>query len=106
MLEKVFSNLISNALRYGKTISSITFTGDIQDEVFRVVCEDDGEGIAEEDKPRLFTRGFGKHTGFGLFLSREILSITGFTIAETSEPGHGARFEIRIPAGVWRFRKT
>jgi len=106
MLEKVFSNLISNALRYGKTITSITFTGDILDEVFRVVCEDDGAGIATEDKPRLFTRGFGKHTGFGLFLSREILSITGFTIAETSEPGHGARFEIRIPTGAWRFRRS
>jgi len=106
MLEKVFSNLISNALRYGETITSITVTGDVLNGVFRVVCEDDGAGIAEEDKPRLFTRGFGKHTGFGLFLSREILSITGFTIAETSEPGRGARFEIRIPAGVWRFRKT
>ncbi len=106
MLEKVFSNLIGNALRYGETITSITFTGDGKKDVFLVVCEDDGVGIATEDKPRLFTRGFGKHTGFGLFLSREILSITGFTIAETGEPGRGARFEIRIPAGVWRIRKT
>jgi signal transduction histidine kinase len=36
--------------------------------------------------------GFGRHTGLGLFLSREILSITGITITETGEPGKGAVF--------------
>jgi len=106
MLEKVFLNLISNAVSYGQTITSVSFTGNVRNGEFLVVCEDNGIGIPEEDKPRLFTRGFGKHTGFGLFLSREILSITGFTIEETGTPGRGARFEIRVPAGVWRFRKT
>ena len=48
-------------------------------------------------------RGFGEHTGLGLFLSREILSITGITIAETSEPGKGARFEMIVPKGAYRF---
>ena len=102
MLEKVFSNLIGNALQYGETLTCISFTGDVRDDEFRLVCEDNGVGIAKDDKPRLFTRGFGKHTGLGLFLSREILSITGFTFTETGEPGHGARFEIHIPAGAWR----
>jgi len=103
MLEKVFSNLVSNALQYGETITNISFTGEVHNDEFLVVCEDNGVGIPEKDKPRLFTRGFGKHTGLGLFLSREILSITGFTIMENGTPGKGARFEIRIPPGAWRF---
>jgi signal transduction histidine kinase len=37
-----------------------------------------------------------------LFLSREILAITGITITENGEPGKGARFEITVPKGAWR----
>ena len=68
-----------------------------------LVCKDDGAGIASEDKIRLFERGYGKHTGLGLFLSREILSITGITIRETGEPGNGARFEMVVSRGEYRF---
>lgn len=102
MLDKVFSNLISNAIHYGGTITRITFTGGVCGAGFRIVCEDDGVGIPDEDKPRLFTRGFGRHTGLGLFLSKEILSITGFSITETGRPGTGARFEIVVPPEAWR----
>jgi hypothetical protein len=52
---------------------------------------------------RLFMKGFGKNTGPGLFLSREILAITGISITETGEPGSGARFEIRVPEGESRY---
>jgi PAS domain-containing protein len=55
-----------------------------------------------EDKPQLFTKGFGRHTGLGHYLSREILSITGITITENGEPGNGARFGIIMPKGMWR----
>jgi signal transduction histidine kinase len=67
-----------------------------------IACEDDGAGIREDDKKRLFEQGYGKNTGLGLFLSREILSITGITITETSEPGKGARFEILVPKSAYR----
>ncbi|MDD5189181.1 MAG: ATP-binding protein, partial [Methanoregula sp.] len=70
-----------------------------------IVCEDDGVGISAEDKKRLFTRGFGKNTGLGLFLSREILAITGITITENGVPGKGARFEITVPKGMWRMTR-
>jgi signal transduction histidine kinase len=52
---------------------------------------------------RIFEQGFGKNTGLGLFLSREILAITGLTITENSVPGKGARFEITVPKGAYRF---
>ena len=105
MLEKVFYNLFDNAVKYGgKKMSSITVTSRQAGEDLIIVVEDDGDGIAEEDKRRLFERGFGKNTGLGLFLSREILAITGIAIQETGEPARGARFEIRVPKGKFRSR--
>jgi signal transduction histidine kinase len=62
--------------------------------------------VAPEEKDKIFLKGFGKHTGLGMFLIREILSITGMTIRETGTPGTGVRFEIRIPAGAFKFRPT
>jgi PAS domain S-box-containing protein len=103
LFERVFYNLIDNALRYGGPgMTAIRISSRASGTARVIVVEDDGAGIAAGDKERLFTRGFGHHTGLGLFLSREILSITGITIAETSNPGSGARFEITIPEGVWR----
>jgi signal transduction histidine kinase len=69
------------------------------------VFADNGVGITEEDRKHLFERGFGKHTGLGLFLSREILSITGIAITENGTPGTGARFEITVPKGMYRVIK-
>ncbi len=98
LFEKVFYNLIDNALRYGgPKMTSICFFMRETGGGITIICEDDGEGLSAEDKGRLFERGFGHNTGLGLFLSREILSITGITITETSEPGQGARFEMIIP---------
>jgi signal transduction histidine kinase len=67
-----------------------------------IIYEDDGEGIPAGDKEHIFRRGFGKHTGLGLFLSREILAITGITIRESGEPGKGVRFEILVPGDMYR----
>ena len=103
LFEKVFYNLIDNALRYGgPAMTRIRFLSQETEAGLILAIEDDGTGITAEDKVRLFTKGFGHHTGLGLFLSREILSITGITITENGEPGHGARFEITVPNGAWR----
>ena len=61
-----------------------------------------GEGIPAAYKEKCFERGVGKNTGWGLFLVREILAVTRITIAETGEPGKGARFEMHIPADTFR----
>ena len=68
-----------------------------------ITCENDGVGIPPEEKKQLFQRGYGKHTGLGLFLSSEILSITGITITENGDPEKGARFEMVVPNGEYRF---
>jgi len=104
LLEKVFYNLIDNALRYGgANLTTITVSSHPVGKGLVLIFEDNGGGIAQDDKPRLFDKGFGKNTGLGLFLSREILSITGITITETGVPGRGARFGMTIPAGGFRF---
>jgi len=104
LFDRVFYNLIDNALRYGgEVMTAIHVSSHESDEGLILICEDDGVGITEEDKKSLFTRGFGKHTGLGLFLTREILAITGITITENGTPGKGARFEITVPKGLYRF---
>ena len=104
LFEKVFYNLMDNALRYGGTkMTTIRFMHHESGQSLVIAVEDDGIGISAEDKKRLFERGFGHHTGLGLFLSREILSITGITINENGESGKGARFEIVVPKEAYRF---
>ena len=49
-----------------------------------------------DEKEKIFAYGFGKNTGLGLFLSREILNITGITIKETGEPSKG--HDLKLPA--------
>ena len=99
---KVFYNLLDNAARYGGKISTIRFLVEKSEKDRIIVCEDNGDGVPVKDKERIFDRGFGKNTGLGLALSREILDITGISIRENGEPGKGARFEITVPKGACR----
>jgi signal transduction histidine kinase len=64
--------------------------------------EDNGIGIPPGEKEKIFEKGIGKNTGLGLFLAKEILSITGITIRENGTPGKGAMFEITVPKGMYR----
>jgi|GEM_PF-435836 len=102
LISKVFFNLVDNALRHGGKTTTIRFASEIRDGDCVVVCEDDGDGVPATEKERIFARGVGKNTGFGLSLSREILDITGITIREVGEAGRGARFEITVPKGQYR----
>ena len=99
---KVFYNLMDNAVRYGDTITTIRFSVEERNGDKVIVCEDDGVGVPAEEKVHIFERGFGKNTGLGLALAREILEITGISIEENGEPGKGARFEMTVPYGMWR----
>lgn len=104
LIEKVFSNLIENAVRYGGKISSVRFSFLQDKDISKIICEDDGRGISDEEKDKIFLFQYGKNTGQGLFLSKEILAITGITIEETGIPDKGARFEIICPIGTIRMK--
>lgn len=104
MLEKVFGNLVDNSIRHGGHVSLIRFSYQkFPNNELCIVYEDNGNGVPDEDKERIFQKGFGKNTGFGLFLSREILGITGLSIKENGTWGKGARFEITVPKSEFRF---
>jgi PAS domain S-box-containing protein len=104
LAEKVFYNLIDNSLRYGgEKMNVIRITSRVEGPSLVLVYEDNGVGIPEQDKNMIFNKGFGRNTGLGLYLSREILAITGITIVENGTPGKGARFEMVVPKDGYRF---
>lgn len=103
LLPKVIYNLLENSIHHGEHVARIQFRYKNHNDELHIIYEDDGVGIPADDKKRLFERGFGKHTGLGLFLISEILSITGITIIEDGVPGRGVRFGITIPKEAWRY---
>ncbi|PKL57699.1 MAG: PAS sensor protein, partial [Methanomicrobiales archaeon HGW-Methanomicrobiales-5] len=105
LILKVFYNLMDNAVRYGEKITTIRFSVKDSEDCLTLTCTDDGVGVPAEEKKRIFDRGFGKNTGLGLALSREILDITDISLKETGEPGIGARFEMIVPKGTWRITR-
>lgn len=102
MIHKVFYNLIDNALTHGEHVTKIRFSAEKTPEGLLLVCEDNGVGIPTQDKTQIFEREFGRDSGLGLFLVREILSITGIDIRETGDYSRGARFEMLVREGSWR----
>jgi PAS domain S-box-containing protein len=102
MIERVFYNLFDNAIRHGDHVTTIGVRCERAPDGLVIYVEDDGIGVVPEEKEKIFEKGFGKNTGFGLFLAREILATTGITIRETGYVGVGARFEITVPREMWR----
>ncbi|MFA5237266.1 MAG: HAMP domain-containing sensor histidine kinase [Methanoregula sp.] len=102
LLECVFYNLLANSLMHGERVSAIAIHARETAGDLAIVYEDNGCGIGSLEKEKIFLKGYGKNTGLGLYLIREILTINGMTIEETGEPGMGARFVIHVPGGLYR----
>jgi PAS domain S-box-containing protein len=102
LIEKVFCNLMENSVQHGGKVTAITFSSKKKGKVLVLTCEDNGIGIAKEEKELIFEHSRGGRINYGLFFSREVLSITGLTIKETGTAGSGARFEITVPEEMFR----
>ncbi|MBN1166974.1 MAG: PAS domain-containing protein, partial [Methanospirillaceae archaeon] len=102
MLERVFFNLYDNTLRHAEETEHIRVTCEKTPSGLIIHWEDGGPGIPDDQKELIFERGFGKNTGLGLFLTREILSLTDITISENGTYTKGAEFVIRIPDDNWK----
>ncbi len=102
LLARVFANFIDNSLRHGHNITSISLSFERAGDDLTLIYTDDGKGVATDEKEKIFLRGYGRHTGLGLFLIREIFAITRIVIRETGIPGEGVRFEMKIPRGSYR----
>jgi signal transduction histidine kinase len=97
LIRKVFHNLGFNAVRHGQA-REVRFTYERSGEDLLIVCQDNGSGVDPDKRREMFDDRYGH----GLYLVKEVLAMTGMTIRET-EPGQGARFEILVPWGRYRF---
>jgi signal transduction histidine kinase len=106
-LRQVLYNLLSNAHKYTPEGGAIRLEAQrLGSDRVRLIVEDNGPGIAEEDQERIFekfrqldssvTREHSG-TGLGLAISRELCGLLGGTIRLDSRPGHGARFTVDVP---------
>ena len=102
MFEKVFFNLLDNSIRHGQDVTEIRVSCSHSNQEMTILWQDNGIGVVDDEKEQIFDRGFGRNTGLGLFLVREILSLTGISIRESGVPGKGARFEIQVPKEGYR----
>ena len=102
LVDRVFSILLDNTKRHGERATRVKVWHVVAGEILTIVYEDDGVGIHPKEKERIFEQGFGRDSGLGLFLARQVLEVTGMTVRETGELGQGARFEMAVPNGKWR----
>lgn len=108
-LEQVVSNLVDNAIKYGRSGGRVVMggraTGDGQTEVF---VQDDGPGLPAEALERVFERFYRVDkarsreqggTGLGLSIVKHIVQSHGGKVWATSAPGRGATFFFTLPGG-------
>jgi signal transduction histidine kinase/DNA-binding NarL/FixJ family response regulator len=102
-LEQVLSNLIANAIKYGRG-KPVEITVRRSESAAELRVIDRGIGVSPEDAARIFDRferAVSIHNygglGLGLYISREIVEAHGGTITVTSKVGQGAVFEVRLP---------
>jgi signal transduction histidine kinase len=98
---QIVDNLLSNAFRATPDGGRIELELGQENGTIRVAVEDNGPGIADADRERLFrpfVSGGGGGTGLGLTIAKELSSALGGTISLDSEVGRGSRFELVLPA--------
>jgi PAS domain S-box-containing protein len=96
LLRQIFYNLIDNTLKYGEKVRKIAVYYEEADDVLKLIYEDDGVGMSEDVRGKLFTEGFGRGTGYGLYLIKRICEAYGWQIQETGKQGTGAQFTFTI----------
>jgi len=100
MLERAFQILLNYSARQGIDVKEIRFSGGSSHGQYRLIYEDDGKGLGDNEKQTVFE--IGEMDEMRLHLVRQILGLTGMTIIENGIAGEGARFEIIVPENHWR----
>ena len=100
-LQRVFVNLISNALKHTKN-GTILVKAEEEDSFVKITVKDTGSGIPPEDMPHIWERYYkGRHsetgTGLGLFICKFIIESHGGKIWAESEVGKGTAFMFTLP---------
>lgn len=101
-LEQVLTNLVENACKYASP-QGMAIVGRVQGDQAALAVTDAGDGIPQEDLPKVFTKFFrrelGKPTGsgLGLWISRGLVEAHGGELTASSMPGRGTTFSFTLP---------
>ncbi|HWK34733.1 sensor histidine kinase, partial [Sphingomonas sp.] len=107
-LERVFENLVDNALSFSPDGGIVAISADTDGSHLVVGVEDEGPGVPESERESIFRRfhsvrpqdeAFGRHSGLGLAIARTIVEGHGGEIMVESREDRmsGARFVVRLP---------
>lgn len=105
-LRQVIDNLLSNVRTHTPGDAPVHVVVEPGDGVVEISIEDEGPGIAQDDQERVFERFWRADpgrvrsrggTGLGLAIVTSLVQAHGGTVAVESEPGHGAKFTVRLP---------
>lgn len=100
-------NLMTNAIGYSPEGGVIELRADVHNDMIEISVRDYGEGIPEDDQPRIFERFYRVDpararatggTGLGLAIVKHVCENHGGDCIVSSKPGEGAMFTIRLPA--------
>lgn len=114
-LQQAFSNLIDNAIKYGAEESTVDIDILPGGDAAVVRITDHGEGIAPEERDRVFRRFYRVDksrsqdiagAGLGLAITKHLVQRMGGSITVTSEVGGGSTFEVSLPIDNARRRET
>jgi len=99
--DAIVTNLARNAHKFAR--SRIVLSGEVDEAGARLFIDDDGPGVPEADRERIFAVGERVDeslpgSGFGLKIVRDVLSLYGGDATVTASPLGGARFAVTIPA--------
>ncbi|MCK4933548.1 PAS domain S-box protein, partial [Candidatus Bathyarchaeota archaeon] len=97
MLQQLFYNLIDNSMKHGGDVSQIEVHCKTERNALKLTYEDNGVGVSKAEKERIFEKGYGKGTGYGLYFIKKMCEVYGWTIKETGKQSKGAQFTITIP---------
>jgi signal transduction histidine kinase len=105
-LSRLFFNLIQNAIKFTPSGGRIDMAVHQEGDILKASISDTGQGISEEDLPRIFQRFFHKETsqlesrdsiGLGLSIAKSIANFHNGDIEVKSKPGEGATFNVVLP---------
>jgi PAS domain S-box-containing protein len=105
LIDRIVANLVNNAIKFSPAKSDVLVETAVRDGMVLVRVEDQGPGIAADQRPKLFQR-FSEiggrrvdSTGLGLFIVKTLVDAQGGTVAAQFPPDGGTVFEVTFPAG-------
>jgi signal transduction histidine kinase len=108
-IEQAMQNLVGNALKFSPSGSRVEVRVSRDDDGMLFEVADSGPGLSDEDKAHAFRKysrlsnaatGGEKSSGLGLAISKQLIELHGGQIGVAGNPGGGARFWFRLPAGT------